>query len=364
MRVYNFSAGPAMLPLPVLERAQAEMYDANGSGQSVMEMSHRSRDFEVIIEKTECLLREVMEIPAGYHVLFLAGGASTQFAMAPLNLAAVEQGEKRRRASLVETGVWAKKALDEGQKYVDIENRASSKDAAYSYIPPPPPPHPDDAYYYICMNNTIAGTKWREIPDTGAVPLVADISSYILSEPLPVSKFDLLFAAAQKNLAPAGVTVVIIKDSLPLSPPSWTPAMLRYDTHIKERSMYNTPPCYEIYIMGLVLEWIKGEGGLPVIARRNEEKAALLYDYLDASGLFRAVVQPPHRSLVNAPFTTGDAETDRAFLAEAAKEGLVNLAGHRLVGGMRASMYNAMPLSGVQKLIAFMRHFEENHVSH
>jgi phosphoserine aminotransferase len=352
-----------MLPLPVLVRAASEMCDANGSGQSAMEMSHRSKDFKPIIEKTEALLRRLMGIPSNYKVLFLQGGASTQFAMIPLNLAAVEPDSKRKRASLVETGVWAKKAFEEASKYVDIEVRSSSKDAAYNYIPPAPVPNSDDRYYYICLNNTIVGTRWNALPETGNVPLVADISSCILSEPLDVGKFGLLFAGAQKNLGPAGVTVVIIREDLIGYTPSWVPAMLRYETHATEASMYNTPPCYAIYIMGLVLEWVEREGGLEVITRRNREKAALLYDYLDASALFRPVVRPPHRSLMNIPFVTGDEALDKEFLVAAEKAGLVNLAGHRLVGGLRASIYNAMPLEGVRKLVGFMKNFEVRHVS-
>jgi phosphoserine aminotransferase len=364
MRVYNFSPGPSMLPLPVLKRAAAEMCDTNGTGQSVMEMSHRSKDFKPIIEKAEALLRRLMGIPSNYKVLFLQGGASMQFAMVPLNLGAVEAGAKRNRASLVETGVWAKKALGEAAKYVDIEARASSKDAAYSYIPAAPAPQPDDCYYYICLNNTIVGTRWDAVPETGPVPLVADISSCALSEPLDVSKFGLLFAGAQKNLGPAGVTVVIVRDDLIGHAPSWTPVMLRYETHAEEGSLYNTPPCYAIYIMGLVLEWLEGEGGVEAIGRRNREKAALLYDYLDSSALFRPVVQPPHRSIMNVPFVTGNEALDKEFLAAAEKAGLVNLAGHRLVGGLRASIYNAMPIEGVQKLVEVMKDFEVRHVSH
>lgn len=361
-----------MLPLPVLERAASEMCDANGTGQSVMEMSHRSKDFKPVIEKTEALLRRIMGIPSNYRVLFLQGGASTQFAMVPLNLAGVEPDEKRKSVSLVETGIWAKKALDEAAKYADVKARASSKDAAYRYIPAAPAPEADDSYYYICLNNTIVGTQWDALPETGAVPLVADISSCILSAPLDVSAFGVLFAGAQKNLGPAGVTVVIIRDDLIGHAPSWTPVMLRYETHANEDSLYNTPPCYAIYVMGLVLEWVESEGGLPVIAGRNQEKAALLYDYLDSSSLFRPVVQPPYRSIMNVPFVTRNEngkngnETgllDKEFLAAAAAAGLVNLAGHRLVGGFRASIYNAMPVEGVAKLVAFMKDFEARHVS-
>jgi phosphoserine aminotransferase len=362
-RVYNFSPGPSVLPLPVLEKAAAEMSDANGTGQSVMEMSHRSKDFKPIVEKTEALLRELMGIPSNYKVLFLQGGASLQFSMIPLNLAAGEMGAPKKKASYVETGIWAKKAAEEASKYADVSIRASSKDRAYTYIPPAPVPEPGDAYYHITLNNTIVGTKWAEIPDTGSVPLAADISSCVLSEPLNVSKFGVLYAGAQKNLGPAGVTVVIIREDLIGHAPSWTPAMLRYDIHAGEGSMYNTPPCYGIYITGLVLEWLKGLGGVPVIARLNREKADLFYQYLEGSTFFRSPVEKSCRSLMNIPFicTEADparrAELEPRFVKEAAAEGLVNLAGHRLVGGMRASMYNAMPLDGVRALIRFMEKF-------
>jgi phosphoserine aminotransferase len=363
-RVYNFSPGPSVLPLPVLERAAAEMSDVNGTGQSVMEMSHRSKEFKLIIEKTEALLRELMGIPPGYKVLFLQGGASLQFSMIPLNLAAGEQGAPKKKAVYVETGVWAKKAAEEAAKYAEISVPASSKDRAYTYIPPAPAPEPGDAYYHITLNNTIVGTKWAEIPDTGSVPLAADISSCILSEALDVSRFGLLYAGAQKNLGPAGVTLVIIREDLIGQAPSWVPALLRYDIHAGEASLYNTPPCYSIYIMGLVLEWLKGLGGLPAITRINREKADLLYRYLEQSKLFRSPVETPFRSLMNIPFVCTEAdparraELETRFIRDAAAEGLVNLAGHRLVGGMRASIYNAMPLEGVRALIHFMEKFE------
>jgi phosphoserine aminotransferase len=369
MRVYNFSPGPSALPLPVLERAAAEMTDACGSGQSVMEMSHRSKAFKGIIEKTEALLRELMDIPPNYKVLFLQGGASLQFAMVPLNLAAAASpadGGPRKRAVYVETGVWAKKAAAEAAKYADVAVPASSKDRAYSYIPEAPVPDPAAAYYHITLNNTIVGTKWAKLPELpGTVPLVSDISSCILSEPLDVSRFGILYAGAQKNLGPAGTTVVIVREDLIGRAPGWTPVMLRYETHATEGSMYNTPPCYGIYVIGLVLEWLKGLGGVKAMADRNREKAALFYRYLDGSGLFRSPVEEPFRSLMNIPFTASvEDETRRKdledrFVSEAAAAGLVNLAGHRLVGGMRASIYNAMPLEGVKALIAFMERFEE-----
>ena len=364
-RVFNFSPGPSALPLPVLEKAAAEMCDANGTGQSVMEMSHRSNDFKPIIEKTEALFRELMGIPANYKVLFLQGGASLQFAMIPLNLAAGEAGTGGKKAVFVETGIWAEKAAKEAAKFTAVDVRASSKDRAYSYIPDAPPAMPDDAYYHITMNNTIVGTKWAQIPDTGAVPLVSDISSCILSEPLDVSRFGLLYAGAQKNLGPAGVTVVIIREDLIGHAAATTPAMLRYDVHADEGSLYNTPPCYGIYMIGLVLEWLKNLGGVKAVAGINEEKAGLLYQYLDGSKLFYSPVEKPFRSLMNIPFIMRieDAEKraglEKRFVKEAAAAGMVNLAGHRLVGGMRASIYNAMPVEGVRTLVEFMRQFEK-----
>jgi phosphoserine aminotransferase len=354
-----------MLPLPVLEQAAAEMTDFGATGQSVMEMSHRSKDFKAIIEKAEALLRELMGIPADYKVLFLQGGASLQFAMIPLNLAAAEPGMPRRRASYVETGIWAKKAAEEAAKYAEAAVRASSKDRNYSYIPAAPVPDPADAYYHITLNNTIVGTKWAALPETASVPLVADISSCILSEPLDVSRFGLLYAGAQKNLGPAGVTVVIIREDLIGGACGQTPVMLRYETHAKEASLYNTPPCYGIYVIGLVLRWLKALGGVPAMAERNREKAGLLYDYLEHSGYFRSPVEQGSRSLMNITFVAAEedpakrAEAEGRFVREAAAAGLVNLGGHRLVGGMRASVYNAMPLEGVRELIRFMERFEK-----
>jgi phosphoserine aminotransferase len=330
-RVYNFSPGPSALPLPVLERAAAEMTDVNGTGQSVMEMSHRSGDFKPIIEKTEALLRELMGIPPNYKVLFLQGGASLQFAMIPLNLAAGEGGNKK--ATYVETGIWAKKAAEEGAKYAGAAVRASSRDRGYAYIPAAPAPDPEDAYYHITLNNTIVGTRWRELPETGAVPLAADISSCILSEPLEVSRFGVLYAGAQKNLGPAGTTVVILREDLIGRAPPWVPVMLRYETHVREGSMYNTPPCYGIYIIGLVLEWLKSLGGAEAMAGRNREKADWFYAYLEGSRLFRSPVEKPFRSLMNIPFVVKDADPARRsglesrFIAGAAAAGLVNLAG-------------------------------------
>jgi phosphoserine aminotransferase len=363
MRVYNFSPGPSALPLPVLERAAREMTDANGSGQSVMEMSHRSRDFKLIIEKTEALLRELMDIPSGYKVLFLQSGASLQFSMIPLNLAA---GEPRRKAAYIETGIWAKKAADEAAKYAEIVIRASSKDKGYTYIPPAPAPEASDAYYHITLNNTIVGTKWPALPETGAVPLAADISSCILSDPLDVSKFGILYAGAQKNLGPAGTTVVIIREDLIGHAAPWTPALLRYDIHAEEGSLYNTPPCYGIYIIGLVLEWLKDLGGVKAISALNREKAEFFYDYLENSGHFYSPVEKSSRSIMNIPFVPRETGEDKRkeieirFVREAAAAGLLNLAGHRLVGGMRASIYNAMPMEGLKALVKFMREFEKS----
>ena len=364
MRVYNFSPGPSVLPLPVLERAAAEMLDANGTGQSVMEMSHRSKDYKPIIDKTEALLRELMGIPANYKVLFLQGGASLQFSMVPLNLAAGDAPGIGKKATYIDTGIWSDKAIKEGAKYAAVDVKASSKDKAYTYIPDAPAPAKDDAYYHITLNNTIVGTRWDKLPDTGSVPLISDISSCILSEPIDVSKFGILYAGAQKNLGPAGTTVVIIREDLIGHAPAWAPVMLKYDTHVTEGSMYNTPPCYGIYMIGLVLDWIKGLGGISAITKMNQEKAALFYDYLDASKLFYSPVEKQFRSLMNIPFVTmadDDAkktEQETRFVKEAAAVGLINLAGHRLVGGMRASIYNAMPIDGVKALIDFMKKFE------
>jgi len=371
MRVYNFSPGPSMLPLPVLEKAAAEMCDANGTGQSVMEMSHRSAAYKPIIEKAEVLLRNLMEIPSNYRVLFLQGGASLQFSMIPLNLAMSKEQAKgpdgaKRKITLIDTGIWAQKAAEEGAKYTEVNISASSKDKAYTYIPNAPAPGADDAYYHITWNNTIVGTKWADIPDTGSVPLVTDISSSILSEPLDVSRFGLIYAGAQKNLGPAGVTVVIIREDLIGHAPAWVPAMLRYDIHNKEGSLYNTPPCYAIYMVGLVLEWLKALGGTEAIAGINRKKAALLYDYLETSKMFYSPVEKKYRSLMNIPFVPREDDAERKaaiekrFVSESAAVGLMNLAGHRLVGGMRASIYNAMPEDGVKALISFMEKFEKS----
>lgn len=356
-RVYNFSAGPSMLPEAVLKRAAAEMLDYEGSGQSVMEMSHRSKVYDGIIKGAESLLREVMDIPDNYKVLFLQGGASSQFAMVPLNLAV-----KSGKADYVITGQWAKKAYKEGARYAQANVVASSEDKTFSYIPKLDPSTftKDADYFHICMNNTIYGTVYHELPETGGVPLVADISSCILSQPIDVSKFGVLYAGAQKNMAPAGVTVVIVREDLIGNAQDITPTMFNYQTHADNDSMFNTPPCYTIYMAKLVLEWIKNEiGGLDEMKKRNEKKAALLYDFLDSSKLFKGTVVKEDRSLMNVPFVTGDADMDAKFVKEAAAKGFVNIKGHRSVGGMRASIYNAMPYEGVEALVKFMDEFEK-----
>lgn len=356
-RVYNFSAGPSVLPESVLRRAAAEMLDYEGSGQSVMEMSHRSKVYDGIIKGCEALLREVMNIPDNYKVLFLQGGASSQFAMIPLNLM-----NGSGKADFVLTGQWATKAYKEAARYGEANVVASSKDKTFSYIPELDPATftPDADYFHICMNNTIYGTRFTSLPDTGKVPLVADVSSCILSEPIDVSKFGVLYAGAQKNMAPAGLTVVIIREDLIGHARDITPTMFNYQTHADNDSMFNTPPCYAIYICKLVLEWLKNEiGGLENMKAINEKKAAILYDFLDSSKLFKGTVVKKDRSLMNVPFVTGDEELDAKFVKEAAAAGFVNLKGHRSVGGMRASIYNAMPVEGVEKLVAFMKAFEE-----
>lgn len=359
-RVYNFSAGPSILPEPVLRRAADEMLDYQGSGQSVMEMSHRSKVYGGIIQTAESLLREVMGIPDNYKVLFLQGGASSQFAMVPLNLMTGSG-----KADYVLTGQWATKAYKEAARYGDVNVVASSKDKTFSYIPKLDPATftPDADYFHICMNNTIYGTKYHTLPDTGNVPLVADVSSCILSEPIDVSKFGVLYAGAQKNMGPAGLTVVIIREDLIGHAMEKTPTMFNYQTHADNGSMFNTPPCYAIYITMLVLDWLKNEiGGLEEMKKINEKKAGLLYDFLDRSKLFKGTVVPEDRSIMNVPFVTGNEELDAKFVKEAAAADFVNLKGHRSVGGMRASIYNAMPMEGVEKLVAFMEQFEKENL--
>ena len=359
-RVYNFSAGPSVLPESVLKTAADEMMDYHGSGQSVMEMSHRSKVYDGIIKEAEALLREVMEIPDNYKVLFLQGGASSQFAMIPLNLMT-----KSGKADYVVTGQWAKKAAKEAARYGNVNIVASSEDKTFSYIPKLDKSTftPDADYFHICMNNTIYGTVYHELPDTGDVPLVADISSCILSRKIDVSKFGVLYAGAQKNMAPAGLTVVIIREDLIGNAQEITPTMFNYQTHADNGSMFNTPPCYTIYMAKLVLEWVKNEiGGLDKMYELNQKKADLLYNFLDNSKLFKGTVVPEDRSLMNVPFVTGDADLDAEFIKACTEAGIVNIKGHRSVGGMRASIYNAMPIEGVEKLIEVMKEFEANHV--
>ena len=355
-RVYNFSAGPAVLPEEVLKEAAAEMLDYNGTGMSVMEMSHRSKAYEEIIQGAEQDLRDLMNIPDNYKVLFLQGGASQQFAMIPMNLM------KNKVADYIITGQWAKKAYQEAQIYGKANAIASSADATFSYIPDCSdlPISEDADYVYICENNTIYGTKFKELPNTKGKTLVSDVSSCFLSEPVDVTKYGVIYGGVQKNIGPAGVVIVIIRedliteDTLP-----GTPTMLKYKIHADNASLYNTPPAYGIYICGKVFKWLKKMGGLEAMKKHNEEKAKILYDFLDNSKMFKGTVRKEDRSLMNVPFVTGDADLDAKFVKEAKAAGLENLKGHRSVGGMRASIYNAMPKEGVEALVAFMKKFEE-----
>ncbi len=353
-RVYNFSAGPSMLPVEVLKKAQEEMVEYGNSGMSVMEMSHRSKDYQDIIDSAESLVRELMNVPDNYKVMFLQGGGSSQFAMVPLNLAT-----KNKKADYVITGQWAKKAAEEAEKFITVNRVASSADKTFSYIPEIDASKlsSDADYLYICYNNTIYGTRFSELPKTDAV-LVADISSCVMSEEIDVTKFGLLFAGAQKNLGPAGVTLVIVREDLIGETLEGTPTMFDYAIHAKNGSMYNTPPTYGIYVLKLVLEWIKDMGGVKAIQKINEEKANILYNFLDSSDMFSGTVVKKDRSLMNAPFVTGNEELDAKFVKESKEAGFVNLKGHRTVGGMRASMYNAMPVEGVKALVEFMKKFE------
>ena len=354
-RVYNSSAGPAVLPEEVLREAAEEMLDYKGTGMSVMEMSHRSKAFEDIITAAEQDLRDLLNIPENYKVMFLQGGASMQFAMLPMNLM------KNGVADYIVTGQWAKKAYSEAQKYGKANKIASSEDQTFSYIPDCSdlPVSEDADYVYICENNTIYGTKFKTLPNTKGKPLVADVSSCFLSEPMDVEKYGVIYGGVQKNIGPAGVVIVIMREDLiPDSVDAKVPTMLQYKTHADAKSLYNTPPAYGIYICGKVFQWLKNMGGLLVMKQRNEEKAALLYDFLDSSQLFQGTVVKKDRSLMNVPFVTGDADLDAKFVKEAAAAGLVNLKGHRTVGGMRASIYNAMPIEGVKKLVEFMKSFE------
>ncbi len=355
-RIYNFSAGPAMLPVEVLKEAADEMLDYKGTGMSVMEMSHRSKAYEAIIQEAEKDLRELMNIPDNYKVLFLQGGASLQFAMIPMNLM------KNKVADYVITGQWAKKAYQEAKLYGQANAIASSADKTFSYIPDCSdlPISENADYVYICENNTIYGTKFKKLPNTKGKTLVADVSSCFLSEPVDVTKYGIIYGGVQKNIGPAGVVIVIIRedliteDTLP-----GTPTMMKYKIHADESSLYNTPPAYGIYVCGKVFKWIKNMGGLEAMKAHNEKKAAILYDFLDQSKMFRGTVVKEDRSLMNVPFVTGDEELDAKFVKEAKAAGFENLKGHRTVGGMRASIYNAMPVEGVEKLVEFMKKFEE-----
>jgi len=354
-RIYNFSAGPSMLPVEVLEKAASQMLDYEGSGCSVMEMSHRSPVYDNIIKTAEADLRKLMEIPDNYRVLFLQGGATTQFSAVPLNLM-----NKNKKADYIVSGQFSKKAADEAAKYGEVNVIASSKDRNFAYVPYVDKFSPDADYVHICMNNTIYGTTYNYIPETGDIPLVADVSSCILSRPIDVSKFGLLYAGAQKNMGPSGLTVVIVRDDLIGNAREGTPVMLDYKIQADNDSMYNTPPCYSIYVAGLVFKWLLDMGGLKEIERRNLAKAKVLYDYLDSSEMFKATADVEFRSIMNACFVTGDADLDKEFVSAAKKAGFENLKGHRSVGGMRASIYNAMPAEGVDALVEFMAEFERS----
>ena len=355
-RVYNFSAGPAVLPEEVLREAAEEMMDYKGCGMSVMEMSHRSKVYDEIIKEAEADLRDLLNIPDNYKVLFLQGGASQQFAAVPMNLM------KNRKAGYIITGQWAKKAYQEAKIYGEAVELASSADKTFSYIPDcnDLPITDDMDYVYICENNTIYGTKFKELPDTKGKDLVADVSSCFLSEPVDISKYAIMYGGVQKNVGPAGVVIAIIREDLITDDVlPGTPTMLKYKTQADNDSLYNTPPCYGIYICGKVFKWIKNMGGLEVMKQKNEEKAKILYDFLDQSEMFKGTVAPEDRSLMNVPFVTGNDELDAKFVKEAKAAGFENLKGHRSVGGMRASIYNAMPKEGVEKLVEFMKAFEE-----
>ena len=358
-RVYNFSAGPAVLPEEVLKEAQEEMLDYRGCGMSVMEMSHRSKVFQNIIDEAEADLRDLMGIPSNYKVLFLQGGASLQFSMIPMNLM------KNGVADYIVTGQWAKKAYAEAQKYGKANKIASSEDKTFSYIPDCSdlPISPDADYVYICENNTIYGTKYKKLPNTKGKTLVADVSSCFLSEPVNVSDYGIIYGSVQKNIGPAGMVISIVRDDLITDDVlPGTPTMMKFKTHADAGSLYNTPNCYCIYMCGKVFKWLKKMGGLEVMKQRNEEKAKLLYDFLDQSKLFKGTVVPEDRSLMNVPFITGNADLDAKFVKESKEAGLENLKGHRTVGGMRASIYNAMPKEGVEALVAFMKKFEEENL--
>lgn len=355
-RVYNFSAGPSMLPLPLIEKAAAELANYEETGESVMEMSHRSPEFGKIIDDAEANLRKLMHIPDNYKVLFLQGGGTLQFSMVPINLMTGS-----RKADYIVTGNWAKKAAEEAAKFGDVKVIASSKDKNFTYIPKVTRAdiRPDADYVYICINNTIYGSKYNYLPDTGDIPLVGDMSSSILSEEIDVTKFGILWAGAQKNIAPAGVTIVIIREDLIGRAPENTPIYLDYKTHADKGSMYNTPPCFSIYMAGEVFKYLLDRGGVPSMYEQNLRKANKLYDFIDSGAYYTAPVEKEVRSLMNVVFTIGDEALEKKFVAEARREGMLNLAGHRSIGGMRASIYNAMPEEGVDALIAFMQKFEK-----
>ncbi len=357
-RVYNFSAGPAVLPEEVLRQAAAEMLDYNGTGMSVMEMSHRSKPFASIIETAEADLRELMGIPDNYNVLFLQGGATQQFAAIPMNLM------RNKVADYIVSGSWSKKAFKEAKLYGDARCIASSEDGNFSYVPDLDNLQisPDADYVYICQNETIYGTRYPKLPDTQGKPLVSDVSSMFLSEPMNVEDYGLIYGGVQKNIGPAGVVIVIVRDDLVREDVlPFTPTIMRYSTQVAAKSLSNTPPAYGIYICGLVFKWLKEMGGLSAMQQRNQKKAALLYDYLDQSKLFKAMARKEDRSLMNVPFVTGDADLDALFVAEAKNHNIESIKGHRSVGGMRASIYNAMPIEGVEALVAYMAEFEKIH---
>ncbi len=357
-RVYNFSAGPAVLPEEVLRQAAAEMLDYNGTGMSVMEMSHRSKPFASIIETAEADLRELMGIPDNYNVLFLQGGATQQFAAIPMNLM------RNKVADYIVSGSWSKKAFKEAKLYGDARCIASSEDGNFSYVPDLDNLQisPDADYVYICQNETIYGTRYPKLPDTQGKPLVSDVSSMFLSEPMNVEDYGLIYGGVQKNIGPAGVVIVIVRDDLVREDVlPFTPTIMRYSTQVAAKSLSNTPPAYGIYICGLVFKWLKEMGGLSAMQQRNQKKAALLYDYLDQSKLFKATARKEDRSLMNVPFVTGDADLDALFVAEAKNHNIESIKGHRSVGGMRASIYNAMPIEGVEALVAYMAEFEKIH---
>lgn len=355
MRNYNFSAGPSMLPLSVLERAQSEMCDYMGTGMSVMEMSHRSKPYQAINDEAEALMRELMRVPENYDIIFVQGGASMQFEAVPLNIS------RNKKADYVVTGNFSNKAFKEAKKYGDMREAASSADRNFTYIPELSRDsfRADADYVHICYNNTIFGTRYADVPDTGSIPLVGDLSSCILSQEIDVSKFGVIYAGAQKNVAPAGVTIVIVRKDLQDCAQDICPTMMKWSTQIKEKSLYNTPPCYSTYMAMLTMRWIKELGGVKAIQKINENKAQMLYDFIDNSSFYQNKVEKKYRSLMNVPFVTPSEQLDAEFVSQAAKEGLLTLKGHRLVGGMRASIYNAMPIDGVVKLTQFMAKFEK-----